>query len=180
MDLRIKRTRANIINAFIQLRASKPLEKITVKELSDLAFINKATFYAHYKDIYDLAEQLENEAVDKMIGDIAHPEYLLSKPKEGLVELTNSIMLQGQLFDTLFSGSRQTRLLELLEERLKNRISELMPKGTDSLEFNLLFSVLIQGSFYAFLNYREYDFSKVIDILGNINDCVMKNFEFSK
>ena len=37
MDLRIQRTRKSIINAFIELRATKPLEKITVKELSDLA-----------------------------------------------------------------------------------------------------------------------------------------------
>ena len=73
MDLRIQRTKKSIINAFIELRASKPLEKITIKELSDLAFINKATFYTHYKDIYDLAEQLENEAVTSVLNDIPHP-----------------------------------------------------------------------------------------------------------
>ena len=54
MDLRRQRTKNSIINAFIQLRASKPLEKITVKELSELAYINKATFYTYYQDIYDL------------------------------------------------------------------------------------------------------------------------------
>lgn len=43
MDLRKQRTKNSIINAFIQLRASKPLEKITVKELAELAYINKAT-----------------------------------------------------------------------------------------------------------------------------------------
>ncbi|MBR3282470.1 MAG: TetR/AcrR family transcriptional regulator [Ruminococcus sp.] len=45
MDMRIEKTRRSIINAFLQLRAKKPLEKITVKELSALAEINKATFY---------------------------------------------------------------------------------------------------------------------------------------
>ena len=52
MDLRVKKTKNSIINAFLKLRAKKSLERITVKELSDLAEINKATFYLHYKDIY--------------------------------------------------------------------------------------------------------------------------------
>ena len=56
MDMRIEKTRRSIINAFLQLRAQKPLEKITVKELSALAEINKATFYLHYRDIYELSE----------------------------------------------------------------------------------------------------------------------------
>lgn len=44
MDLRIERTRRSIINAFIELRSAKNIEKITVKELAEKACINKATF----------------------------------------------------------------------------------------------------------------------------------------
>ena len=55
MDLRIQKTRNSIINAFLELRSRKPIEKITVTELAELAVINKATFYKHYKDIYDLS-----------------------------------------------------------------------------------------------------------------------------
>ena len=57
MDLRIQRTKRCITEAFLKLRTQKPLEKITIKELSELAMINKATFYSHYTDIYDLSEQ---------------------------------------------------------------------------------------------------------------------------
>ncbi len=39
MDLRVQRTQRNIINAFLQLRTKKPIEKITIKELSELAYI---------------------------------------------------------------------------------------------------------------------------------------------
>ena len=55
MDLRVQRTRMNIRDAFIELRSRKPSEKITVKELAEAAFINKATFYQHYSDLYDLS-----------------------------------------------------------------------------------------------------------------------------
>ena len=52
MDLRVEKTRKSIINAFIALRAKKPLEKITIKELCEKAMINKSTFYSHNADIY--------------------------------------------------------------------------------------------------------------------------------
>ena len=63
MDLRIERTKKCIKDAVIELRKNRSIEKITIKELAALASINKATFYSHYSDIYDLSEQLENEII---------------------------------------------------------------------------------------------------------------------
>mgnify|MGYP000260241491 CR=1 FL=1 len=70
MDIRIEKTERAIRNAFLELRAAKPLEKITVKELCSLACINKSTFYSHYKDIYDLSDQLETDVVASVIEAI--------------------------------------------------------------------------------------------------------------
>ena len=78
MDMRIEKTRRSIINAFLQLRAQKPLEKITVKELSALAEINKATFYLHYRDIYELSESLDRDVVRSVLHGIVHPEIILT------------------------------------------------------------------------------------------------------
>ena len=85
MDLRIQRTRKNIRDAFIELRSRKPIEKITVKELAEAAFINKATFYQHYEDLYDLSESMENELIDNIIssifrglGDSKSPMYFIA------------------------------------------------------------------------------------------------------
>ena len=50
MDLRIEKTERAIKNAFIELRAIKPLEKITVKELCAEACIKKSPFYSHYAE----------------------------------------------------------------------------------------------------------------------------------
>ena len=58
MDLRVEKTKGSIVNAFLSLRAKKPLEKITVKELCQLARINKSTFYTHYSDIFALSHAL--------------------------------------------------------------------------------------------------------------------------
>ena len=71
MDLRVKKTRKSIVDAFIELRQIKPLEKITVKELASKAMINKATFYLHYQDIYDLEDSLESELISSVLSSIS-------------------------------------------------------------------------------------------------------------
>ena len=59
MDQRKLKTQQAIHNAFLQLRKEKNLEQISVTELSRLAKISKATFYLHYRDIFDLSEKLQ-------------------------------------------------------------------------------------------------------------------------
>ena len=176
MDLRIQRTKRNIYNAFIELRSKKPLEKITITELSELAFINKATFYTHYQDIYDLSEQLENEAIITVLNDIPNPQNLVLNPKHAVFELHTAITSQGALFDILFSGSRHHIFLEKIEKNLKERIYEYFPEYKNNLEKELVLSVLIQGCFRAFLVYEKEDAKEVLHILGDINDCLMQQY----
>lgn len=44
----------------------KPVEQITVKEISDIAGYNRSTFYLYYSDVYDLERQTENELLEKI------------------------------------------------------------------------------------------------------------------
>ena len=70
MDLREQKTKKSIRNAFLELRAHKPLERITVKELAELAQISKATFYLHYQDIYDLSTRMQDDVIQRVLESI--------------------------------------------------------------------------------------------------------------
>ncbi|MDO4168992.1 MAG: TetR/AcrR family transcriptional regulator [Lachnospiraceae bacterium] len=61
IDRRVQYTRKMITDAFLDLLAEKPIEKITVKEICEIADVNRGTFYSHYKDAYDLLEQIQQE-----------------------------------------------------------------------------------------------------------------------
>ncbi len=63
-DRRVKYTKMVIKDSFVKFLKEKPLSKITVKEICEDADINRATFYAHYTDQYDLLQQIENEIID--------------------------------------------------------------------------------------------------------------------
>jgi AcrR family transcriptional regulator len=60
-------TRQNFIDAFCVLYKTRPVEKITVAELSRKAGYNRGTFYDYFVDVYDLLEQIEDELIE-LIG----------------------------------------------------------------------------------------------------------------
>ncbi len=62
-DARVRYTKMRIREAFFQCLRKKPVSRITVKELCEIAEINRATFYTHYSDPFDLMEQLEAETL---------------------------------------------------------------------------------------------------------------------
>lgn len=56
-DLRVTKTRKSIMQAFIKLSDEKDFKNITVKDITQEALINRATFYYHFSDIYDLLDK---------------------------------------------------------------------------------------------------------------------------
>ena len=57
-DLRVIKTRESIESAFLDLLGEKDFAHITVTEILSRCRIAKGTFYYHYRDKYDLAEQI--------------------------------------------------------------------------------------------------------------------------
>ena len=64
-DRRVRKTKKLLLLALTALMSQKKINKITVKELTDLADVNRGTFYLYYKDIFDMVEQVENELFEK-------------------------------------------------------------------------------------------------------------------
>jgi len=174
MDLRKEKTQKSIINAFIELRGKKPLEKISVKELSDLALINKATFYSHYEDIYDLSRQLEDETINSIILNVANLDQLVEDPKRITTELITAFLSEISLINKLFADSRNAVLSSCLEKKFKEILYEAHPEY-NTTEWDVKLTSILQGSFYAFANnYKDMDVSELIDIIGDTNERILK------
>ncbi|RDU34946.1 TetR/AcrR family transcriptional regulator [Neobacillus piezotolerans] len=62
-DPRVLRTRKLIMDSFIDLSGEKEFKDITVKDITSKALINRATFYYHFEDIYDLLEKVLSEVL---------------------------------------------------------------------------------------------------------------------
>ena len=173
MDLRVKRTKTNIINAFLELCAKKPPERITVKELADLAEINKATFYLHYKDIYDLLETLENDLFERVFDSIEHPNSVLSEPKLFIRELVEGFIANKSLIDIIFGKNRRNILADKIELEVRKFIFEKYPQYKDSPELNISLTYTIRGGYFAYAENSDYSTDKVISIIGEFAEGVI-------
>jgi AcrR family transcriptional regulator len=82
-DRRIKYTKMVLRESLIGLLELKPIERITIKEICEEADINRATFYSHYADQYDLLKQIEEDlytnissSLSQLSQDPANPNTL--------------------------------------------------------------------------------------------------------
>lgn len=58
LDPRVRRTRKLLKQAFIEIMSEKGFTAMTVQDIAERADINRATFYAHYTDKYELHDQM--------------------------------------------------------------------------------------------------------------------------
>lgn len=102
-DRRVRRTRELLTNALVALLQEKSLHEITVKELCDVADINRGTFYLHYKDINDMTEQLENDILNQYETLLKRyaPSELAQNPYDILYHLILFTDAYKNLFKTL-------------------------------------------------------------------------------
>ena len=66
MDRRVKYTKKVIKDTFLSLLEKKDISSISVKELCDIADVNRGTFYRYYEDIYDLLKKIEEEFIEEI------------------------------------------------------------------------------------------------------------------
>ncbi len=150
MDLREKKTRASIRRAYLDLRAEKGAGRITVRELADRAQVGKATFYLHYRSIYDLSEALQCEAIEMIVAGIEEPAALLTAPDRASWQLFSSFEKHRELIDVLFRGEQAAVLSQGIEEAVRARLEEILPEACNDPRLSALVTFQVQGGFFAY------------------------------
>ena len=110
IDARVRYTKMVIKNSFIELLKTKSFHEITLKEVCELAEINRSTFYKYYHDIYDWREQMELEYTN---GIKLVLEQLESKGlEEILIALCENIKNNIDIFKVLYSKNSESNVFE--------------------------------------------------------------------
>lgn len=69
LDPRIRRTRQLLQDALRKLLEQKGFDDITVQDVTEVATLNRATFYAHYPDKFALLEELIRVSFLQRLGE---------------------------------------------------------------------------------------------------------------
>ena len=114
--------------ALVDLMLEKAVGKISVKELTQKADVNRSTFYLHYLDIYDMLEQMENEFVETIQGffhDFFTP-LPTSMPLTLFVNISEWLEQDKEYYVKLLRGSASGYIFEELESRIRDEFLTLL------------------------------------------------------
>jgi AcrR family transcriptional regulator len=67
-DPRVKRTRKLLQQTLSDLMHEKSFDAITVQDIAERSTLNRATFYAHFEDKYDLLDSIMREGIEQALA----------------------------------------------------------------------------------------------------------------
>lgn len=77
-------TKEAIVETFIEMLNERPLDKITVRELTERCGVSRNTFYYHFHDVYDLVDALFRAEEARLLSDVTD----LTSLREGFADAT--------------------------------------------------------------------------------------------
>jgi AcrR family transcriptional regulator len=146
-DRRIRYTRMVLKQSLLTLMRDRPIEKITVKDICEMADINRGTFYTHFADPYDLLAQIENELMGEIIASIE--SSLKAEDISGLLEeIFESIVRNAELCKVLFSDYGDKvfirRVMMIARDRSVAEWKKVIPSVRDD-QLELLYMFFANG-----------------------------------
>ncbi|MGA4719868.1 TetR/AcrR family transcriptional regulator [Fictibacillus nanhaiensis] len=128
-DLRIIRTKKLIRDAFLELISQKGFTSITVQDIADTATIGRGTFYLHYKDKYDLLDQLTDQTLTKL-SELIQPSFHFRENKlnfeelkQMLIHVFDAIRSEQTFFKTMLSSHDTPNFTQQLTQFFFNKFA---------------------------------------------------------
>lgn len=167
-DRRVRKTKAAIKSAFIQLLTEKELEKITIQDITQRADINRGTFYLHYEDKYLLLSSLEDEYTFDLTNEVKLDQYINNNlppevfakvfTEQILLKVVNYIYNHIEFYKAIFNLDRKSQL----EEKIANIMYGNMQKFSSidnkiaDVPIDYFFSYT-SGAMFAFIKHWVKD-----------------------
>ncbi|WP_047985540.1 TetR/AcrR family transcriptional regulator [Ornithinibacillus californiensis] len=183
-DPRILRTRKLIMDSFIELSSKKEFKDITIKDITTEAMINRATFYYHFEDIYDLLDKALSEV---LFVNLSCQDFANSKMNEDtLVTIFKAITdFQMSLSNRCHRGYEDT-IARIIREQLEVIFYKMLGNQQPNLDkeaLKLPAAMLSWGLYGASVEWRNNpttspeEFIKVAIpyIQGGVNENNIKN-----
>ncbi|AOK90565.1 TetR/AcrR family transcriptional regulator [Paenibacillus polymyxa] len=158
-----RKTKQLIQTSFIQILENKSFESITVGDITKTAQINRGTFYLHYKDKFDLLDQIEQQLFEDLGNHIDELQshysatHTFEKGQEELAAtLFSSIKMHSPILKIFLSDHGRTNF----HLRFRDAFSE---KVRFNLEKNESFNATLKVPMEYFLSFITSAFLGLIE-----------------
>lgn len=169
-DMRWQRTERHLMEEFGATLATTPLEKITVAGLARAAEINKATFYLHYRDVYDLAGAYVEARAARVVQEMDDDLGSFFTDPRAFVEALVAIMereIGNGIADALAQNGLVPQFMNSLTRLLGERFQAIrpVPRGAEPA---IVISFFVHGTLGALAQHRDTDRATLVDVVSEL------------
>ncbi len=182
-DARVRYTLMIIRQVFLEQLQQKPIHKITVKEICDLAEINRSTFYKHYEDVYDLKTKLEEEVIHNLHTLLS--EIKLDDIQNGVVFILYGLKKNINIYNGLVVNptdcSLGFKLGEIAYQYIKPRLNISPNLHFDDYQKSLCYTYVEAGTsgiiqHWIYTGLKEEP-EKIADMIERLNFTIKRSLE---
>ena len=121
-DLRVRRTRLSIQNAFIELTIEKNFSSVTIADIAERAMVNRSTFYRHFQDKYDLLDQYMDDLYHLLDLPKSTSPEAQDSPPIGLIQMMEHLQVHSGFYCSMLGSQGYPPFTEKLREYIERRI----------------------------------------------------------
>ncbi len=144
----VRNTKKRLKEGLLKLLEEKPINQISVRELTDMVDVNRGTFYFHYSDIYDMLHKIEDELFEQF-EKVVDQNIVPGKNFPYLIDLFSFIKENEEMTRVLLGKNTDIqfvlRIKKLFLDRSNRYWEEKLCKEGDR-DFSLYSSFIILGS----------------------------------
>lgn len=179
VDRRVRKTKKHLRQALTELMKEKSIKNITVRELSDLADINRGTFYIHYKDVFDMLEQIENEMFEGFNETINayKSDDILKNPAAILADIFSFLGENSDICISLLGKNGDIAFLDKLKGVVKYKfLHEWFQEKKQLPYFEYVYSFIISGCIGLIQCWLETGMNEPpCEMAGLVNKILLKD-----
>ena len=173
-DPRTFKTNRAIRTAFSKLLSEKSFESITVHDITELAGVNRKTFYRYYKNIPQLVDEIEDDIIRSFDAFLDNTDMIraLENPVIILKHLNELLEADRAMYGYLISLGENIGLVSKINKSVKEKAQRVSSKHKefDELSAEIILEYSISGmiSVYRkwFLSDRRESIKKISEIIG--------------
>ncbi len=144
-------TKAALVDAFWELYLTKPIEKISVKEITDATGVYRSTLYYYFPDVYAILEYIEETILhdwEQLITDIFsdHKDILL---RGAFIELapwaSDFKEKHGKQISVLLGPNGDPSFQKKIKDTLRKKLFGVLKISDDNLDAQLIYEAIGSG-----------------------------------
>ena len=134
-DRRVKRTKKALRDALLTLLEKKNINEISVTELTNLADVNRATFYFYYTDLLDMLQQLQNESY-QAFKEIIDESTASITTMDGFIDYAERVLIYCQENENLVKFTVKNDTNNQLYKKIQMLMLQNLPNSKEIFELD--------------------------------------------